>query len=56
MSGLVLKLARKHRITACDATYLELALRLDASLATLDGALASAAAAEGVTLIAGREP
>ncbi len=55
-SELVLTLARKHRITAYDAAYLELALRLDAPLATLDRALASAAAAEGVTLIAGREP
>ena len=55
-SELVLTLTRKHRITAYDAAYLELALRLDALLATLDRALASAAAAEGVTLIAGREP
>ena len=56
MSELVLTLARKHRITAYDAAYLELALRLDAPLATLDRALASAAAAEGAPLIAGREP
>ena len=54
-SELVLTLARKHRITAYDAAYLELALRLDAPLATLDRALASAATAEGVSLIAGRD-
>jgi predicted nucleic acid-binding protein len=55
-SEIVLTLARKHRLTAYDAAYLELALRLDAPLATLDRPLAIAAAAEGVDLIAGPEP
>jgi predicted nucleic acid-binding protein len=38
----VLALAREHHLTAYDATYLELALRRDAQLATFDGALAQA--------------
>ena len=46
----VLALARRHRLTVYDAAYLELARRLAAPLATLDAALATAAAAEGVTL------
>jgi predicted nucleic acid-binding protein len=44
-------LARRHRLTVYDAAYLELALRRDLPLATLDGALADAARAEGVTLV-----
>jgi len=46
-------LARFHRLTAYDAAYLELALRLNAPLATLDDALSNAARAEGVVLIGG---
>jgi predicted nucleic acid-binding protein len=41
--------ARRHRLTFYDAAYLELALRLRAPLATIDGALLRAGAAEGVT-------
>jgi len=44
-------LAEKHRLTAYDAAYLELAMRVALPLATLDGALIRAAKAEGVSLI-----
>ena len=47
----VYALAREHRLTFYDACYLELAKREKVSLATLDVALASAAAAEGVPLV-----
>ena len=47
----VMALARKHRLSAYDAAYLETALRRGDSLATLDRDLAKAAAAEGVALI-----
>lgn len=43
-------LAEAHGLTTYDAAYLELALRLDAPLATLDQDLARAARAAGVTL------
>ena len=43
-----LALARRHQLTVYDAAYLETALRRQAKLATLDAALAAAAAAEGV--------
>ncbi|HEY7739509.1 MAG TPA: type II toxin-antitoxin system VapC family toxin [Steroidobacteraceae bacterium] len=43
-------LAREHRLTAYDAAYLELAVRRQAPLATLDHDLARAARAAGVTL------
>lgn len=43
-------LAERHSITAYDAAYVELALRLGLDLATLDRALAQAAAAEGVAV------
>ncbi len=46
----VLALARRHRLTVCDALYLELALRRGAALATRDAALAAAARAEGVAI------
>lgn len=46
----VLRLARRHQLTAYDALYLELALQRSADLATLDSRLAAAAAAEGVRL------
>ena len=49
--GAVLALARRHRLTIYDALYLELALRADVPLATLDQVLASAAVAEGHRLI-----
>jgi predicted nucleic acid-binding protein len=44
-------LAHRHRLTFYDAAYLELAQREGIALATLDGALARAATAEGVALI-----
>jgi predicted nucleic acid-binding protein len=47
----VLVLASRHRLTFYDAAYLELAQRENIALATLDGALARAATAEGVALI-----
>ena len=46
-----LPLARKHRLTAHDTAYLELALRTAAPLATLDMALARAARAEGLAIV-----
>ena len=51
-------LAREHRLSLYDALYLELALRVDAPLATLDDALSTAAVGEAVPLIeavAGRD-
>lgn len=45
----LLAIARRHELTVYDAAYLELARRLSAPLATLDGRLARAAAAEGVS-------
>ena len=47
----IMALARKHRLSAYDAAYLETALRRGDSLATLDRELARAAVAEGVALI-----
>ena len=48
-----IRLAGLHRLTAYDASYLELALRRRRRLplATLDAALARAATAEGVTVL-----
>lgn len=48
----LLDIARRHRLTAYDAVYLELALRAGLPLATLDHRLAEAAAAEGVEIVA----
>jgi len=47
----LMPLARKHRLTAYDAAYLELALREGAALATLDAELERAARAEGVAIV-----
>lgn len=44
----VLRIARKHKLTAYDAAYLELARRLRLPLATLDDDLLAAARREGV--------
>ena len=44
----VMALARAHRLTAYDASYLALAIREDCALATLDRRLNQAAVAEGV--------
>ncbi|MEP9387460.1 type II toxin-antitoxin system VapC family toxin [Mesorhizobium sp. KR9-304] len=46
-----LALADKHRLTPYDAAYLELALRRNLPLATLDNALQSAAQTEGVNVL-----
>ncbi len=46
----VLDLARRRALTVYDATYLELAQRLDAPLATLDRDLMAAAKKEGIAL------
>jgi predicted nucleic acid-binding protein len=45
-----LHLARRHKLSAFDAAYLELALRTGLALATLDASLAKAAAAGGVAI------
>ncbi len=47
----LLDLARRHRLTAYDAAYVELALRRRLPLATLDRALMAAAQAENVALV-----
>lgn len=43
-------LARRHKLTVYDASYLELAMRLGVPLASLDRELCAAAAACGVPL------
>jgi predicted nucleic acid-binding protein len=50
-SGTTLGLARAHRLTFYDAAYLELALRRDVPLATLDRRLAAAARTAAVRLL-----
>jgi predicted nucleic acid-binding protein len=47
----VLRLARAHRLSVYDASYLELALRESIPVATLDAELAAAAVAEGAELV-----
>lgn len=47
----ILALARRHRLTVYDASYLELAQRESLPLATLDRELRKAASAEGVSLL-----
>jgi predicted nucleic acid-binding protein len=46
----VLTLARNHKITVYDASYLELAERLSSPLATLDKLLIQAAQKDGISL------
>jgi predicted nucleic acid-binding protein len=48
-------LAERHRLTLYDATYLELAQRLNLPLATLDADLRAAANASGVALLGAPE-
>jgi predicted nucleic acid-binding protein len=48
---ILLRMARRHRLSVYDAAYLELAQREGAPLATLDNDLARAARAEKVLLI-----
>lgn len=47
----ILKLARRHKLTVYDASYLELAFRQSVPLATLDAELARAAYAEKVPVL-----
>jgi predicted nucleic acid-binding protein len=47
---LLYNLAKKHSLSAYDATYLELALRLKIPLATYDGGLAAVAKRQGLFL------
>ena len=47
---LVVTLARRHGLTAYDAAYLDLAVRLAVPIATLDRALGTAARTEGLAL------
>lgn len=47
-----LLLARRHQLTFYDACYLELAMRMNASIASLDLAVLRAARAEGVPVLA----
>lgn len=49
--GATLHLAERHQLTLYDAAYLELALRRDIPLATLDEDLRRAASAEKVALL-----
>ncbi len=51
----LLELARRHRLTIYDASYLEVALRRNLPLATLDRRLAAAARESGVA-VCGEEP
>lgn len=51
---MALALAERHRLSVYDATYLWLAIDVDAELATWDRDLARAAAAEGVALALAR--
>jgi predicted nucleic acid-binding protein len=53
--GMVLALARSYGLTAYDATYLELAMRRAAELATFDRKLAEAARAAGVRVFGDAE-
>ena len=46
-----LSLARTHRLSIFDATYLELAMRLSLPLATFDNGLIRAAQAERIVLL-----
>ena len=48
----IVTLCRRHRLSAYDASYLELALRHRLPMATLDKRLAAAATTERVSLIA----
>ncbi|MGB8693018.1 MAG: type II toxin-antitoxin system VapC family toxin [Steroidobacteraceae bacterium] len=47
-----LQLSRQHHLSAYDASYLELAMRLGLPIATLDGNLAKAALKGGVARVA----
>ena len=47
----ILAIARAHHLTSYDASYIELARRLDLALATLDVGLKAAAGKAGVTVL-----
>lgn len=49
--AVILTLVRDHKLTVYDAAYLELALRLQLPLATLDRQLIVAARAENINLV-----
>ena len=49
----VVALARKHHLSAYDASYLDLAMREGLPIATLDGSLRRAAGSAGVPLVGG---
>ena len=49
--GATLVLASKHLLSGYDATYLELAVRMQLPLATLDKALGAAGRAEGLNVL-----
>lgn len=49
--GMTLELAALHQLTLYDAAYLELAIRRNIALATLDGQLRAAAKAQRVQLL-----
>jgi predicted nucleic acid-binding protein len=50
-SDALLRLARSRRLTIYDAAYLELAMRRNVPLATLDSRLADAAKCEGIDVV-----
>ena len=50
--GAALVLAHEHRLSGYDVAYLELAVRMQLPLATLDQALGAAARAEGLDVLA----
>ena len=48
-----LDLAERHGLTVYDAAYLELAVRMNATLASLDGELIAATRSEGAAVVGG---
>ena len=53
MRGLIesIQLAERHRLTVYDATYLQMALEVEAEIATTDRDLAAAAGREGLVVV-----
>ena len=49
--GSIKELGKKHRLTAYDGSYLELALRLSLPIASSDNALIGASRVEGVLFL-----
>jgi predicted nucleic acid-binding protein len=52
----ILPLAREYGLSAYDASYLEVAIRNGAALATLDAGLEKAGRKAGVEILAGSRP